>query len=239
MVIKMKLIKLFRSLTKFELTLWLSSVAVIILCSALGGVEPISTAASLIGVTSLIFIAKGMVVGQILTVVFSVLYGIISVGFRYYGEMITYLCMTAPMAVLAVFTWLKHPSDTGEHEVEAAKLTRLRAVLMVVFTVIVTGAFWFILGWLNTANLVVSTVSVATSFIASYLTWCRSPYYAIGYAANDIVLIILWTYAAMSDISCLAMTGCFTAFLVNDIYGFISWKRRMAAQESARAAKDS
>ena len=233
----MKIKTLFRSLTKFEISLWLSSVAVIILCSALGGVEPISTAGSLIGVTSLIFIAKGNVVGQILTVVFSVFYGIISFGFRYYGEMITYLCMTAPMAALAVFTWLKHPSDAGAHEVEAAKLTKTRAVIMIVFTVIVTGAFWFILGWLGAANLVVSTVSVATSFIASYLTWCRSPYYAIAYAANDIVLIILWTYAAMSDISCLAMTGCFAAFLANDIYGFISWNRRMAAQESARAAR--
>ena len=187
----MKIKTLFRSLTKFETSLWLSSVAVIILCSALGGVEPISTAASLIGVTSLIFIAKGNVVGQILTVVFSVFYGIISFGFRYYGEMITYLCMTAPMAALAVFTWPKHPSDAGAHEVEAAKLTKTRAVIMIVFTVIVTGAFWFILGWLGAANLVVSTVSVATSFIASYLTWCRSPYYAIAYAANDIVLIIL------------------------------------------------
>lgn len=57
---------------------------------------------SLIGVTSLILNAKGNPIGQLLTVLFSVLYGIISFSFSYYGEMITYLGTTAPMAVISV-----------------------------------------------------------------------------------------------------------------------------------------
>lgn len=40
-------------------------------------------------------------------VVFSILYGVISFTFAYYGEMITYLGMTAPMAVVALVSWLK------------------------------------------------------------------------------------------------------------------------------------
>ncbi len=227
--------KLFKTLTGFELVLWLSSVGIITLSALLtgifgGGVDLLSMAASLIGVTSLIFIAKGNVVGQGLTVVFSIFYGVISLGFRYYGEMITYLGMTAPMAVMAIFTWLKHPSDKGASEVLAARLTKKRILLGIFFTAVVTGAFYFILEWLNTANITVSTISVATSFIASYLTWCRSPYYALGYAANDIVLIILWTAAAFEDPSSIAMVSCFAAFLANDIYGFISWKKRLSVQ---------
>ena len=229
----MKIKKLFGSLNGFERTLWGLSVTLIVVSALFAGVEPVSALASLIGVTSLIFIAKGMVIGQVLTVVFSVFYGIVSLWFRYYGEMITYLCMTAPMAVLAIFTWLKHLAENGSGEVAAARLTRKRVILMIVFTLVTTSAFWFILGWLGTANLTVSTISVATSFIASYLTWCRSPYYALGYAANDIVLIILWTLAAVKDISCLAMIACFAAFLANDIYGFVCWKRRIGLQENA------
>lgn len=229
--------KLFGTLSKFELILWLSSVGVIILSAALSGIfaknaNVLSTAASLIGVTSLIFIAKGNVIGQGLTVIFSLFYGFISIGFRYYGEMLTYLGMTAPMAVLAIFTWIKHPSEKGTSEVLAAKLTKKRIVIGIVFTILVTGAFYFLLAWLNTANLTVSTISVATSFIASYLTWCRSPYYALGYAANDIVLIVLWTAASFEDPASLAMVSCFTAFLANDIYGFISWKKRIVVQKS-------
>lgn len=58
--------------------------------------------ASVIGATSLIFNAKGNPFGQVLMIVFSILYGIISYSCSYYGEMITYLGMTAPMAL---FRW--------------------------------------------------------------------------------------------------------------------------------------
>ena len=91
-------------------------------------------------------------------------------------------------------------------------------------------AFYFILDAFNTANIIPSTLSVTTSFLAVYLTWRRSPYFALAYAANDIVLIILWILATRRDLSYLSVTVCFTVFLVNDLYGFISW-RRMAKRQ--------
>ena len=65
--------------------------------------------ASLIGVTSLIFNAKGNPFGQFLMVWFSLLYGVISFSFAYYGEMLTYLGMTMPMAVFSLISWLRNP----------------------------------------------------------------------------------------------------------------------------------
>lgn len=94
----------------------------------------------------------------------------------------------------------------------------------------VTVAFYFILRALGNASLLVSTVSVTTSFAASYLTWCRSPWYAIGYAANDLVLIVLWAAASAQDISHLPMAVCFVMFFVNDLYGFVSWRRMQRRQ---------
>ena len=70
-----------------------------------------------------------------------------------------------------------------------------------------------------------STVSIATRFLAVYLTFRRSPYFALAYAANDVVLIVLWTLAALEDISYISVIICFAMFLVNDLYGYISWKR--------------
>ena len=84
----------------------------------------------------------------------------------------------------------------------------------------------------HTANLIPSTISVTTSFLAVYLTFRRSAFYAIGYAANDIVLIILWVLATISDISYLSVAICFVVFLVNDIYGFINWSRMQKRQEN-------
>ncbi len=51
-------------------------------------------------------------------------------------------------------------------------------------------------------------------------------------AVNDIMLIVLWTLAAINDISHLSEVICFTVFLVNDIYGFINWLKMRKRQEN-------
>lgn len=192
----------------------------------------LTLAASLIGVTSLIFNAKGNPFGQFLMVIFSALYGIISFSFAYYGEMITYLGMTGPMAVFALISWLKNPYNGNKAEVKVNRLKLKEIIFMVFLTAIVTVIFYFILAAFHTVNLILSTVSVTTSFLAVYLTFRRSAFFAICYAANDIVLIILWISATISDTSYLSVVICFVMFLVNDIYGFINWSKMQKRQES-------
>jgi len=219
-------------LTRFERGLWCASVLVM-----LGGyfVAPegglLNLTASLIGVTALIFVSKGYVAGQALTVLFALFYGVISFEQRYYGEMITYLCMTAPIALLSVISWLRHPYQDSK-EVEVGSLNSRQRIFLTAATATATILFYFILKALGTANLFFSTISVTTSFLASSLTYFRSTAYALGYAANDIVLIILWLMAAADDPSCLVMAACFLMFLANDLYGYFNWqsmKKRQSA----------
>ena len=66
--------------------------------------------------------------------------------------------------------------------------------------------------------------------MAVYLTFRRSPYFALAYAMNDIVLIVLWVLASVLDIRYISVVVCFVAFLFNDIYGFISWHRMKKRQ---------
>lgn len=222
----------FKALTKFELVLWLSSIVIVSLSFLLSpSGDPLTLTASLIGVTALIFVAKGMVIGQVLTVVFAVFYGTISFFFGYYGEMITYLCMTSPIAVFSVISWLRHPYEESS-EVEVNTLKRWQIFLMLILAAIVTAAFYFILGFLGNANLLISTLSVTTSFLASFLTLLRSPYYALAYGANDIVLMILWTLATIVNISYLPMIICFAMFFANDLYGFLNWQKMKTLQNS-------
>ncbi|MBQ8496810.1 MAG: nicotinamide mononucleotide transporter [Clostridia bacterium] len=221
----MKISNPFKRLTKFEWLLWLCSLIVVTGSFMIPAEKDYLTLiASLIGITALIFVAKGLVIGQILIVIFAVFYGIISFYFRYYGEMITYLGMSAPIALLSVVSWIRHPAKTAK-EVEVHHMTRREIVIMFVFAVITTVIFYFILGLMNTANLFFSTISVTTSFLASYLTFMRSPYYALTYALNDLVLIVLWVAASMTDVSSLPMVMCFVMFFVNDLYGFFNWRR--------------
>lgn len=221
----------FKSLNRFELTLWITSLAVVTASYLIVSTSDIlPLCASLIGVTALIFVAKGRSIGQLLTIVFSVFYGIISIKNQYYGEMITYLGMSAPMALVALISWIKNPYKNTA-EVKVNSLSRKQLTLMSVSCIAVTIAFYFILRALGNASLLFSTLSVTTSFLASYLTALRSPYYALAYSANDIVLIVLWVVASMENPEYVPMIACFVMFLANDLYGFYNWRKMKKRQK--------
>ena len=223
----------FRQLNKKDWCVLTVSLTVVMLCNILTPTASLTTKVGVVvGAIALILMAKGDAWGQVLTVVFSVLYGITSWQFRYYGEMITYLGMTLPMALAAVFSWLRHPFQGNTAQVEIYRLTRRQRWGMVLSCVPVTAVFGILLWWLHTPNLLFSIISVVTSFLAAYLTYFRSSYYALAYAANDVVLIVLWVLAAVKDISFTPMIACFLVFLLNDLYAFSSWNKRETEQHT-------
>ncbi len=220
-----------------EYALWGGSAALILGAFFLfDRVEYLTLATSLLGVTSLIFNAKGHPAGQAMMVVFSLLYGVISFGCAYYGEMITYLGMTAPMALYALISWLRHPYRGRRAEVAVGRLPGWEYGLMAGLATAVTLVFFFVLRAFDTAYLPLSTLSVTTSFAAVYLTARRSPFYAIAYAFNDLVLVALWVLAAREDAGYVSVVVCFAVFFVNDLYGFISWRRMARRQRDADGA---
>ena len=217
--------------TRFEIGLWTMSILLIIFSFIIfGGKDYLTLIASIIGATFLILNAKGNPLGQFLTIVFSFIYGIISYRFAYYGEMITYLGMTMPMACFALISWLKNPYKDVKSQVKVNKISQKEIFLMFVLTIIVTTIFYYLLKFFNNANLLFSTLSIATSFIAAYLTFRRSSFFALAYACNDIVLIILWVLASIKDNVYVSVVICFIVFLVNDLYGFISWIKMERSQ---------
>lgn len=217
----------------FELSLWCISVGLVIISSLVfrggGAVQQIAAA---VGITSIILNAKGNPAGQGLMIIFSLLYGIISFSLAYYGEMITYLGMTMPMSALALVSWLRNPYNGRRSEVRVGNVGTKEGIFMFLLTALVTGGFYFILKALGTANLIPSTVSVATSFVAVYLTARRSPLFSLAYAANDAVLMVLWGMAGANDTGYLPVFVCFASFFACDVYGFVSWRRIKRRQEA-------
>lgn len=217
----------FKNLSRKDWTLWIISLIVVVTANILAGQAHLSTVlGTIVGVTALIYMARGDVWGQILTIAFAILYGVTSWHFRYWGEMITYLGMSLPMATLAAIAWLRNPFQEGEPEVAIHRLTRTEWLWGCLLAAGTTVVFGYILHLLDTPNLLWSTLSVTTSFFAAYLTWRRASWYAIAYALNDVVLMVLWILAALEDIAYAPMIACFTMFLINDLYAFICWKKR-------------
>ena len=195
-----------KDLTIKEWILWLGSLMIVIISNLVSGdVDMLTLVAACVGITSLIFAAKGNVWAQIL--------------------MITYLGMTMPMAIWSTITWIKNPAENGK-EVAIQKLNRKHIAGLLFFGTITTAVFYDILYVLKTPNIVFSTISVTTSFLAASLTMLRSSYYALGYASNDIVLIVLWVLASMENPAYIPVVVNFVIFFFNDMYGFVSWKKR-------------
>lgn len=223
--------KIFYGFRWIDYSIWGLSCLVVVVASAFSGFENIlSLIGSLLGVTSLIFCAKGNVYGHIVSVFFAIFYGIISATFHYWGEMITYLCMSLPMDVIAVFTWFKH-RYTGS-EVRVSPLTKKKLIFTLSSAVAVTTIMFFVLKAFDTPNIVFSTISVTTSWTAVMFVAMRSSFYAVAYGLNDVVLIVLWVLASVNDISYVPMVACFVMFLVNDAYGFVNWTKMLKSQRS-------
>lgn len=220
------------SLGLTDIIVWSISVTLIIISYFLspdGGVMNAIT--SLLGVTAIIFVAKGQVLGQVLLASFALLYGVVSFFQSYYGETAICLFLSLPLAAFAIVTWYKNPYDkSGEVSIRALK--KKDWLLLVPLTLAVTTCMYFILSFIGTANIFWSTISIATSFLAAGLTVLRSPYFALGYVFNDLALIVLWISAALSDPSAVSMVFCFLGFLLNDSYSFVCWRLREKKQKN-------
>lgn len=217
---------IFVNFEKKDWVLWIVSLVLVFLSNVLSPqFDMLITIAALIGVTSLILGAKGSVWAQIFVIVFSLLYGVISFRFCYWGEMITYLGMTMPMAIWGAIVWLRNPS-ANPGEVAISPMTIKKWIVLIILSVVVTALFFYILRYYNTPNILVSTVSVTTSFMAASLGLLRSSYFPLLYASNDLVLIVLWVMATMEDPIYFPVIINFAIFFVNDFYGFLSWRKR-------------
>lgn len=217
---------LFANFNKKELTAWVLSLTLIMLSQLLlGNTEWAFMVVSMVGISALIYTAKGHVMGPLIMILFSITYSLISLSFDYYGEAITYGGMTLPMSILALIAWVKHPSSE-KNQVKTAVLTKREWLICGLYAILVTGALGIVLYLFDTPNLVLSTISVTTSFVAVYLTYKRSQYYAVAYALNDLILIGLWVYASTTHEAYMPLVVCFSLFLIYDIYGYIAWNKR-------------
>ncbi len=220
--------KILKYFSPFEWALYGGGIAVITAGFLIGTERNVlSYVSALLGISCVIFNAKGSVWGQIISIGFALTYAAFAYFNRYYGEMIIYLALMFPIHVASIFSWLKNKNSKAKHlEVKINTLSVREYVLAATGGAALTVGFYFLLRALNTDNLVVSTISLVTSLAAAYLMLRRCEYFSLCFVANDIVLLVLWSMKMATDgISVLPSIISFCLYLLNDTYSFISWKR--------------
>ena len=239
----------FKSLSKFELVLWIGSLfctlASFILGILLSGqVNIASFIASIFGITAIIFNCKANVLGQYLMIVYTVISAIVALVTYNYGVAFSFLLLSLPCIIISCVNWTKKSHIEGEDKPKVAKiapLTPVKVILLALATGAIVVGFYFFLQYLpqifvgasETSYLLLNALATGSCFAASVLMTMRSPYYALCFCANDILLIVIWGLTCASDIGVLPNLICAANFLINDIYGFFNWKRIEKTQKQA------
>lgn len=180
--------------------------------------------ASIYGIFTVLTTAKGLFYAPIVGIGYCVLYVLVSITQQFWGEVLIYSLINFPLCVIKIISWLRNRNKQNRTFININKVKWQEYLILFVSIIPITFGFYFLLKALNTNELLVSTFSIVTSLIAEYLLIRRNKFYAIGYMANDIVCIILWSLAIASNGIALLPTllyFCFT--FVNDLYGFINW----------------
>lgn len=230
-----KLKEYFSDWTKFELGLLVIGISISILSSIIFNGDVIDTLYTSSYLVTALLMAKGKVECYLVGFVSIFFYGIVSYNQGYYGELLITAFLTFPIMIIGIRSWLKH-QDEKDDVVMINSLSRPEIVISFASQLLLFWLYYFILKFFNTDLLIISSLSVVTSVLASYFEARRSELSLYCYVANDFVIITLWIIPIIGgDTELVPVLVGPLLLLVNDIYGSINWsrmKRRQKAQNT-------
>lgn len=175
--------------------------------------------------TTAILMSKGKVESYFIGIISVFFYGIVSYNQGYYSELLITIFLTFPMMIIGIISWLKH-QDKDEDVVIISSLSKKEIVFAFSSQLILFWVYYFLLKAFNTDLLMISSLSIVTSVLATYFEARRSELSLFCYVANDLILITLWMIPIINGVTSLisVLIGPML-LLVNDIYGSYNWKR--------------
>ena len=217
--------KFFQDWAKLEKILLFGSIILVSLVGVIFKSDLLTTVCSIVGIITVLLLAKGKNLGQIFGLLIAALYSIVSFKNGYYGEVIIYLCIMLPMYIVGIISWIRHQNkDTNTVEVNKIKMKEWIIVFFV--SIVCFIGIYFLLKAFNTNQLFISSLSVIDSLFAIYLGVRRSKYSFYFYVVNDLILILLWGIPVVSGtIILIPMVFNPLINLINDLYGIDNWKK--------------
>lgn len=226
-----KLKEYFSDWTRFELGLLITGLTISILSSIIFNGNVVDTLYTSSYLITALLMAKGKVECYLVGFISVFFYGIVSYNQGYYGELLITALLTFPIMIIGIRDWLKH-QDKENDVVIINTLSKREIALLFLSQAPLYWFYYFILKIFNTDLLVISSLSVVTSVLASYFEARRSELSLFCYIANDFVIITLWLIPIIGGKTELipVLVGSFL-LLVNDIYGSYNWSRMKKQQK--------
>lgn len=221
----------FKDWTKFELTFLICGLTVSILSSIIFKGTIIDTLYTSLYLVTALLMSKGKIECYFVGFISTFFYGIVSYNQGYYGELIITIFLTFPIMIIGIISWLRN-QDKEDDVVIVNTLPRKEIIIALASQLILFWIYYFLLKAFNTDLLVISSISVVTSVLASYFEARRSELSLFCYIANDIVIITLWIIPVIAGETALisVLVGPIL-LLINDIYGSYNWRRLKEIQK--------
>lgn len=217
--------KYFEDWNKFEKSFLICGLLTSIISSIIFNGTVIDTLYTSLYLITALLMSKGKVECYFVGFVSVVFYGIVSYNQGYYGELIITAFLTFPIMIIGIISWLRH-QDKEEDTVIISSLSKKEITIALLSQLVLFWIYYFILKAFNTDLLVISTMSVVTSVLASYFEARRSELSLFCYIANDLVIITLWLIPIISgQIELISVLVGPILLLINDIYGSYNWRR--------------
>ena len=220
-----KIKKYFEDWNKFELTFLICGLIASITSSIIFKGTIIDTLYTSLYLITALLMSKGKVECYFVGFISVFFYGIVSYNQGYYGELIITAFLTFPIMIIGIVSWLRH-QDKEEDTVIISSLSKKEIVIAFFSQLVLFWAYYFLLKAFNTDLLVISSISVLTSVLASYFEARRSELSLFCYIANDLVIITLWIIPIINgQTQLISVIVEPVLLLINDIYGSYNWKR--------------
>lgn len=223
--------KYFEDWNLFEKTFLICGLLTSILSAIIFKGTLIDTLYTSLYLITALLMSKGKVECYFVGFVSVFFYGIISYNQGYYGELLITAFLTFPIMIIGIVSWLRH-QDKEDDTVIISSLSKKEIAIALLSQILLFWIYYFILKAFNTDLLVISTLSIVTSVLASYFEARRSELSLFCYIANDLVIIVLWLIPIINGKTELisVLVGPIL-LLINDIYGSWNWKRLKKQQK--------
>lgn len=173
---------------------------------------------------NLVLGAKGKIAGLYFAIINSLLYAINCMGIPLYGEVMYNLIYSIPVSTIAIITWKKNLSQSGE--VKFRTMTPKIIALTALVTIIGVFGYMQILSWMGGNLPFMDSLTTVVSVVASFLYLMRYSEQWAMWAIVNALSIIMWIMVFLQgDSSALLIIIMKTINFINSTYGFLNWRK--------------
>lgn len=184
--------------------------------------SPVSLWAAVTGVCCVILTGKGKRSSFIFGLVNTILYAIVALGAKYYGEVMLNLIYYLPMNFVGFIAWKKYMNDeTGE--VVKERLSLSKSIVVYAITAVSIVIYGFILKRMGGNLPYVDSMSTVVSVVAQVLSIKRLTEQWVLWIVVDIVTVFMWAVDFMKGGETISTLAMWSIYLINAFIMYIRW----------------